>query len=150
MAPLDDWGKYPNGHNPRISSGTAPETFYNSLFALILTTLRFKEMSRGLSKATIPFSQRNLSKVNSGKKGFQTVDLSPGFVTSEGGNLSIDFLSMGFDLKKLLPEGESKLSRKRTIAYGAIEISTKIHLDGTIISKTVHCELSKLGLCSIG
>ena len=28
LAPLDDWEKYPNGSNPRVSSGTAPETFY--------------------------------------------------------------------------------------------------------------------------
>ena len=123
-----------------VNSGTAWQTI----------TTRRPTRGGGAPKVAKLFSRRNLSKVNSGKKGFQTVDLSPGFVTSEGGNLSIDFLSMGFDLKKLLPEGESKLSRKRTIAYGAIEISTKIHLDGTIISKTVHCELSKLGLCSIG
>ena len=47
LAPLDDWGKYPDGSNPRASNGTFPETFYNPPFALILATLRFKEMPRG-------------------------------------------------------------------------------------------------------
>ena len=47
LAPLDDFGKYPDGPNPRIAGETAPGTFYNSLFALILATLRFKSMSRG-------------------------------------------------------------------------------------------------------
>ena len=47
LTPLDDLGMYPNGSKPRVSRGTFPGTVYNSLFALVLTTLRFKEMSRG-------------------------------------------------------------------------------------------------------
>ena len=46
LAPLDDFEKYQNGSSPRISSGANQETFYNSLFALIITKLRFKEMHR--------------------------------------------------------------------------------------------------------
>ena len=84
LAPLDDWGKYPNGPNPRISSGTAPETFYNSLFALILTTLRFKEMSWGALQCRDSLLATDFVESELRKKGFRTFDLMSGFVTSEG------------------------------------------------------------------
>ena len=45
LAPLSDYGKYLNGSKPRIVGENAPKTFYRSLFALVLETLRFEKMS---------------------------------------------------------------------------------------------------------
>ena len=46
LAHLEDIGKYPNGSKPRLGGEDSPETFYRSLVALVLATLRFGEMSR--------------------------------------------------------------------------------------------------------
>ena len=82
--PLGDWGKYQNGPNPRVSAGAAPETFYNPLFALILTTLRFKEMTWGAPQGRDSLKATEFIESELGKKGFRTADLLSGFVTSEG------------------------------------------------------------------
>ena len=71
LAPLDDWGKYPDGSNPRASNGTAPETFYNSLFALILTTLRFKEIPWGTLQCHDTLLATEFTESELGKKTFK-------------------------------------------------------------------------------
>ena len=47
LAPLEGWGRSHSGSNPRSVGEDAPKTFYGSLFALALVTLRFKRMSWG-------------------------------------------------------------------------------------------------------
>ena len=68
LAPLGDFGKYPNGSNPRIAGEMAPGAFYLSLFALVLATLRFKSMSCGTAQwreniAAIEFLDSELVKM---------------------------------------------------------------------------------------
>ena len=110
--PLDDFGKYPHGSKPRIASGASPETSDNSLFALILATLRFKEMSWGTAQGNDGLAATEFLESELVKKGFRTVDLLSGFVASEGKSLPID-LSMGdFDLKTNLSECGNKSSRE--------------------------------------
>ena len=65
LASLDDFGKYPDGPSPRIASGTAPETFYNSLFALILASYVLRKRLGGRPRGTTVFRQRNFSQANS-------------------------------------------------------------------------------------
>ena len=78
---------YPNGSKPRVPGGTIPETFYNSLFAIVLTTLRFKEMSRGALQGRDTLLAAEFTESEIGKEGFRTVDLLSGFVTYEGGEI---------------------------------------------------------------
>ena len=114
MAPLEDFGKYPNRPKPRIVGENAPGTFYQSLFALVLATLRFKRMSRGTVQghenlAAIEFLESELVK----KKGFQTVNLLTVFVKPEGASLENDLrLSPEFDLKSELAHGRVKALTK--------------------------------------
>ena len=65
LVPLYDFGKYPNGHKPRNVGENAPETFYRSLSALVLATLRFKKMSRGTVQGLENLAVSNFSKANS-------------------------------------------------------------------------------------
>ena len=81
------------------------------------------------------------------KTGFKTVDLSSGFVTSEGGICQVISRAKISIWKRRFWKGASKLSRKRILASVAILTSIKIRLAGITISKTVCWELSKLGLC---
>ena len=107
LEPLAYFEKYPIGSKPRASCGTAPGTFYNSLFALILATLRFKEMSRGAPQGHERLTETEFNDIELGKKkGPQAVNLLSVFVTSEGGNLPGDFSSGDLDLETLLLEGK--------------------------------------------
>ena len=66
-APLEDFEKYPNESKPRNVGENAPKTFYQSLFALVLETLRLKKMSCGTvlgreNLAAIEFPESELVK----------------------------------------------------------------------------------------
>ena len=65
LVPLGDFGKYPNVSKPRIDGRHAPETFYQSLLALVLATLRFKRMSLEQFKVAKILRWSNFSTANS-------------------------------------------------------------------------------------
>ena len=89
LAPLGDFGKYPNGPNPRNVGENAPKTFYRSLFALVLATLRFKKMARGTVLGREDLSAIEFLEIELVKKGFQTVNLLTGFVNPGGASLEM-------------------------------------------------------------
>ena len=80
LAPLDDFGKYPNGPNPRIIGETAPEAFYNSLFSYVLAPLRFKNTSWGAAQGRGNLAAAEFRESELVKKVFRTVNLLTGFV----------------------------------------------------------------------
>ena len=115
LAPVDDFLENPGGSK---LEGNVPKTFYSSLFALILTTLRFKEMSWGTDEGHdelkgVEYIEKELSIKN-----FKTVDLLSGFVLENGEGLPEDFLCMDFDLKEWLLKGKAKaLTKTETCVY---------------------------------
>ena len=106
VAPLEDFGKYPDGPNPRIASETAPGAFRNSLFALILAKLRSKAMSWGGGPGARRSFGDGISRKRTRKKGYRKVNLLSGFVTSGGKSLSADLLLVDFDLKRIFRKGK--------------------------------------------
>ena len=104
-APLGGFKNSPEWHK---MLGAAPETFYNSLFALVLATLRFKEMPWGPEQGHGDLKGTDFVEKELGVKGFNAVDLLSVFVLSNGGNPDGNFLSMDYDLRTLLLEGKTK------------------------------------------
>ena len=85
------------------------------------------------------------------KKGFRTVDLLSVFVTSDGGDLPIDFSVGDFDLEKMLLEGEIKaLAKTDHCLWQDSNIDKNTSRRYNFHLKTVCRELSKLGLCPTG
>ena len=84
LAPLGDFEKYPNGSKPRIVGETAPETFYQSLFASVLATLWFKSTSCGTARGRENLAATEFPECGLVKKGFRAVNLLTCFVTSGG------------------------------------------------------------------
>ena len=67
--------------------GTVPETFYNSLFALVLATLRFREMSWRAEQGHEDLKATEFIEKELGVKGFKAVDLLSVFVLANGENI---------------------------------------------------------------
>ena len=65
LAPLGGFKNWPGGSK---ICGTAPEPFYNSLFALVLTALRFMEMTWGAEQCRECLKWRNLPKRTRNKR----------------------------------------------------------------------------------
>ena len=78
--PLDDFSEFPQGPNPLVATEAAPKSFYLSLFALVLPTLRFEKMSWGSADGRLELSDVDNLARQIRKKGFRTVDLLSAFV----------------------------------------------------------------------
>ena len=113
LSPLGDWGKSKDGPNRRISGEVAPNTFYRSLLASALETLRCEKMTFGASEVRAnspPFD--NLSSEMS-KQGFGAVDLLSAFAKADGSAMDLtNRLSPEFDLKEELLSGRVKFLTK--------------------------------------
>ena len=74
LCPLGDFSEYPHGANSRPAAEAVPESFYRSLFALALSTLRFGNMSWGAADGRLELPALcNLSSAIS-RQWLRTVD----------------------------------------------------------------------------
>ena len=113
LRPLDDFSEYPHGHNPRLAADSVAKSFYQSLFALVLSALRFGNMSRGAADGHLELSSLdNFARVIS-RGGFQTVDLLDALVNPDGSQIDRgDRSSPDFSLKEELLSGRVKVLTK--------------------------------------
>ena len=103
LAPLDDWGMSHNGPNPRSFGEEAHKTFYGSLFALALSTIRFGKMSCGIAQGRENFPAIDNLESEWLRGGFATTDLLSAFATPGGSEIDLTMsLSPEFDHKSEL------------------------------------------------
>ena len=84
LAHLGDCEMSPNGSNPRRVGGNAPKKFYQSVFALALSTLRFKKISRVEAQGRENMSAADNLEIELSQKGSESVDLLLAFVKTNG------------------------------------------------------------------
>ena len=117
LAPLEDWEMPHNGPNPRSVVEDAPKTFYWPLFALALSTLRFKKMSFGAAQGPGNLSAIGNLESELSRRGFEAVDLLSAFVKPDGSKMDLEMrLSPEFGPKSELPSGRSKVLTKTDCA----------------------------------
>ena len=113
LAPLEAWERPGVGHNPRNVAEGAPKTFYRSLLASALATLRFGKMDRGASEGREKLSSLCNLSTELPKKGFETADLFPGFVKPDGPAMDLsNRLPPEFDIKSDLLSGRAEALAK--------------------------------------
>ena len=147
---LEDFDKKPDGHNPLSAAEVVQKTFYQSLFAWGLSTLRFEIASWGTQEGREKLSALYNLSIEISKKGCQAGDLLSAFVKADGSAIDRDHrLSPWFDLKEELLSGRVKvLTKTDCLEWPNKEAANHTSYFYNPPSRQLIGNYGKLGLCA--